>query len=123
VVCSGLQPAYNDANYLPTNAPGHIGSSPPTGISHRPDDPDIRDRGNHDMRNPGDMLVLTPSPETSLHTEGTRWSKTSRRHWVFRFSTARFLPTDDIQGQTSNITCPFHSGITWPTASKRSHAY
>ncbi len=109
VVVPGYKPAYNDRYYLPANAPVNIGfAAADRHFTQARMNPDIlMIEANHDMRNPGDMLVLNTVARNVLHTEGIAMVQNITTPLGIPIQHSSIPFQTSIQGQTSNMNLPF----------------
>src|SRR5882757_4919441 len=109
VVVPGYKPAYNDRYYLPTNAPVNIGfAAADRHFTQARMNPDIlMVEADHDMRNPGDMLVLNTVARNVLHAEGIAMVQNITRPLGIPIQHSSIPFQTSVQGQTSNMNLPF----------------
>ena len=109
VIVPGYKPAYNDRYYLPANAPVNIGfAAADRHFTQARMNPDIlMIEANHDMRNPGDMLVLNTVARNVLHTEGIAIVQNITTPLGIPIQHSSIPFQTSIQGQTSNMNLPF----------------
>src|SRR5258705_329791 len=109
VAIPGYKPAYNDRYYLPKDAPVNVGiAAADRHFTHARMNPDIlMIEANHDMRNPGDMLVLNTVARNVLHTEGIAMVQNITTPLGIPIQHSSIPFQTSIQGQTSNMNLPF----------------
>jgi putative drug exporter of the RND superfamily len=109
VAIPGYKPAYNDRYYLPVDAPTNIGfAAADRHFSQARMNPDIlMIEGDHDMRNPADMLVLNAVARNVMHTEGIAMVQNITRPLGIPIQHSSIPFQTSIAGQTSNMILPF----------------
>ena len=109
VAIPGYKPAYNDRYYLPTTAPTNIGfAAADRHFTQARMNPDIlMVEADHDMRNPGDMLVLNKVSSNVMHAEGIAMVQNITRPLGIPIQHSSIPFQTSIQGQTSNMNLPF----------------
>lgn len=109
VAIPGYKPAYNDRYYLPDSAPVNIGFAAADRHFTQPRmNPDIlMVNADHDMRNPGDMLVLNAVARNVMHTDGIAMVQNITRPLGIPIQHSSIPFQTSVQGQTSNMNLPF----------------
>jgi putative drug exporter of the RND superfamily len=109
VAIPGYKPAYNDRYYLPTTAPTNIGfAAADRHFTQARMNPDIlMVEADHDMRNPGDMLVLNKVSSNVMHAEGIAMVQNITRPLGIPIQHSSIPFQTSIQGQTGNMNLPF----------------
>ena len=109
VAIPGYKPAYNDRYYLPDSAPVNVGfEAADRHFSQARMNPDIlMVEADHDMRNPGDMLVLNSIARNVMHTDGIAMVQNITRPLGIPIQHSSIPFQTSVQGQTSNLNLPF----------------
>jgi RND superfamily putative drug exporter len=109
VAIPGYKPAYNDRYYLPDTAPVNIGFAAADRHFSQPRmNPDIlMVEADHDMRNPGDMLVLNSISRSIMHSDGIAMVQNITRPLGIPIQHSSIPFQTSVQGQTSNMNLPF----------------
>jgi RND superfamily putative drug exporter len=101
--------AYNDKYYLPADAPVNIGyAAAGRHFTEARMNPDIlMVEADHDMRNPGDMLVLDKVARNLMATEGIAMVQNITRPLGIPIQHSSIPFQTSMSGQTSNLNLPF----------------
>ncbi|WP_099024926.1 MMPL/RND family transporter [Mycolicibacterium palauense] len=105
----GYTTNYNDKNYLPADAPVNVGyAAAERHFSEARMNPDIlMVEAGHDMRNPGDMLVLDKIARNLMGTEGVAMVQDITRPLGIPIQHSSIPFQTSMSGQTMNQGLPF----------------
>ncbi len=102
-----MKTSYNDRYYIPGNLPSNVGyTAAERHFSAARMNPDIlMVEGDHDMRNPADMIVLDRIAKNIFRTPGIARSKASPGHSAAPSNTARSRSRSACSRSPSARTC------------------
>ncbi|WP_111511978.1 RND family transporter [Mycobacterium kyogaense] len=109
VAIPGYKPAYNDRYYLPDNAQANIGyAAADRHFTPARMNPDIiMVEADHDMRNPGDMLVLNAIGRNVMQARGIAMVQSITRPLGIPIQHSSIPFQTSVSGQVQNQNLPF----------------
>ena len=109
VAIPGYKPAYNDRYYLPDNAQVNVGyAAADRHFSPARMNPDIiMVEADHDMRNPGDMLVLNAIGRNVMQARGIAMVQSITRPLGIPIQHSSIPFQTSVSGQVQNQNLPF----------------